>query len=46
MVNKKVTFGVLGLGRVFDIRVAKVFKNELKNSKIVAICDKNKKKNS
>lgn len=44
--NKIVTFGILGLGRVVDIRVAKVFLNELKNSKVVAICDKNQKKTS
>ena len=42
--NKIVTFGILGLGRVFDIRVAKVFLKELKNSKVVAICDKDQKK--
>tara|TARA_B100000787_G_scaffold133411_1_gene102286 strand:- start:3078 stop:4130 length:1053 start_codon:yes stop_codon:yes gene_type:complete len=42
--NKNVKFGVIGLGRVFDTRVSDVFLNELKNSEIVAICDKNKKK--
>ena len=47
MKNKKklIKFGILGLGRVVDIRLAKVFKNEVTNSKIVAVYDKNKKKN-
>ena len=42
--KKKVKFGIIGLGRVFDTRVSDVFLNELKNSEIIAICDKNKKK--
>ncbi len=41
---KKIKFGILGLGRVVDFRVAKMFLNELKNSKVTAICDKNNKK--
>ncbi len=41
---KKIKFGILGLGRVVDFRVAKMFLNELKNSKVTAICDKNKNK--
>ena len=41
---KKIKFGILGLGRVVDLRVAKMFVNELKNSKVTAICDKNNKK--
>lgn len=43
--KKKVNFGILGLGRVVENRVFKVFKNELKNSKVVSVFDKNKKKN-
>lgn len=39
---KKVKFGILGLGRVVDYRVAKVFKQELKNSEVIAVCDKDK----
>ena len=41
---KKIKFGILGLGRVVDFRVAKMFLKELKNSKVTAICDKNNKK--
>ena len=44
--NKAIKFGILGLGRVVDIRVARVFlNNEVKNSKVVAVYDKDKKKN-
>ncbi len=43
--KKNITFGILGLGRVVENRVYKVFKNELKNSKVVSVFDKNKKKN-
>ena len=43
--KKNIKFGILGLGRVIENRVYKVFKNELKNSKIVSVFDKNKKKN-
>jgi len=43
--RKKLKFGILGLGRVVESRVAKVFKNEIKNSKVVAVYDKDKKKN-
>lgn len=42
--KKNIKFGILGLGRVVENRVFKVFKNELKNSKIVSVFDKNKKK--
>jgi predicted dehydrogenase len=43
--NNIVKFGLLGLGRVVENRVYRVFKNELKNSKIVSVFDKNNKKN-
>ena len=44
--NKEIKFGILGLGRVVDIRVARVFlNNEVNNSKVVAVYDKDKKKN-
>ena len=43
--NNIVKFGLLGLGRVVENRVYKVFQNELKNSKIVSVFDKNDKKN-
>jgi predicted dehydrogenase len=43
--KKNIKFGILGLGRVIENRVFKVFKNELKNSKIVTVFDKNKEKN-
>lgn len=43
--KKNIKFGILGLGRVIENRIYKVFKNELKNSKIVSVFDKNKKKN-
>jgi len=44
--NKVIKFGILGLGRVIDIRVANVFLDkEVKNSKVVAVYDKDKKKN-
>ena len=40
-----IKFGILGLGRVIENRVYKVFKNELKNSKVVSVFDKDQKKN-
>ena len=43
--KKKIKFGILGLGRVVENRVFKVFKNELKNSKVVSVFDKDNKKN-
>ena len=43
--KKNIKFGILGLGRVVENRVYKVFNNELKNSKIVSVFDKNNKKN-
>ena len=43
--KKNIKFGILGLGRVVENRVFKVFKNELKNSKVVSVFDKNNKKN-
>lgn len=45
MKKKKVTFGILGLGRVVEKRVAEVFLKETINSKVIGIFDKNKKKN-
>lgn len=44
--KKKIKFGILGLGRVVENRVFKVFKNELQNAEVVSVFDKNKKKNS
>ena len=44
--NKVIKFGILGLGRVVDIRVANVFLDkEVTDSKVVAVYDKDKKKN-
>ena len=43
--KKNIKFGILGLGRVVENRVYKVFNKELKNSKIVSVFDKNNKKN-
>ena len=43
--KKNIKFGILGLGRVVENRVYKVFNKELKNSKIVSVFDKNIKKN-
>ena len=40
-----VSFGILGLGRVVQKRVATVFLNELKNSEVIGVFDKNIKKN-
>ena len=42
--KKNIKFGILGLGRVVENRVYKVFNKELKNSKIVSVFDKNNKK--
>ena len=41
--KNKIKFGILGLGRVVENRVFKVFKNELKNSKVVSVLIKTKK---
>ena len=48
MKNIFVSFGILGLGRVVEKRVANVFLKELKGSKVANIFDINisKKKNS
>lgn len=43
--KKIIKFGILGLGRVVENRVYKVFKNELKNANVVSVFDRNKKKN-
>ena len=45
MMNKKIKFGIIGLGRVIEKRVANVFLKEVKNAKVVAVYDKNKRKN-
>ena len=47
MKNNYVNFGILGLGRVVEKRVANVFLKELKGSKVTNIFDINisKKKN-
>ena len=42
--SNKVTFGLLGLGAVVKVRVHKMFMNELQNSKVVCVFDKDKKK--
>ncbi len=44
--KKKIKFGILGLGRVLENRVFKVFNSELKNAQVSAVFDKNKNKNS
>ena len=41
--KKNIKFGILGLGRVVEKRVYEVFQNELKNSQVVSVFDKNKK---
>jgi predicted dehydrogenase len=47
MKNKVIKFGLLGLGRVVKNRVANVFLNELRSSKVLVVYDKIKiKKNS
>ena len=42
--KKKIKFGILGLGRVVENIVFKIFKNELQNASVVSVFDKNKKK--
>ena len=42
--NKEVLFGILGLGRVVDIRLSKLFKYELKNAKVNCVYDTDSKK--
>ena len=42
--NKEVLFGILGLGRVVDIRLSKLFKYELKNAKVNCVYDTDNKK--
>ena len=44
MKNNYVNFGILGLGRVVEKRVANVFLKELKGSKVKNIFDINKSK--
>ena len=44
-INKKIIkFGIFGLGRVVEKRVAQVFLKELNNSKVVTVFDKIRKK--
>ena len=43
--KKTVKFGIFGLGRVVENRVYSVFVSEITNSKVVAVFDKNPKKN-
>ena len=42
--NKKISFSILGLGRVIEKRVFKMFKNEIKNGYVKTIFDIDKKK--
>ena len=42
--KKKISFSILGLGRVIDKRILIMFKNELKNTYVKTIYDKDKKK--
>ena len=44
MKNKKVKFGIIGLGRVVEKRVASVFLKEVKNAEVVAVYDIDRKK--
>lgn len=32
--NKKILFGILGLGRVVEIKLSKLFKYELRNARV------------
>tara|TARA_B100000963_G_scaffold60448_1_gene48345 strand:+ start:17429 stop:18499 length:1071 start_codon:yes stop_codon:yes gene_type:complete len=44
--NNKLTFGLLGLGTVVNLRIYKLLKNELSDKvKVISVFDKNKKKN-
>ncbi len=45
MKNKKINFGIYGLGTVFSKRVANIFLKEIKNIRIKAVYDKDKNKN-
>ena len=43
--NNKLTFGLLGLGTVVNLRIYKLLKNELSDKvKVISVFDKNKKK--
>lgn len=42
--NKKISFSILGLGRVIEKRVFKMFKDEIKNGYVKTIFDIDKKK--
>ena len=42
--NNKLTFGLLGLGTVVNLRIYKLLKNELSDKvKVISVFDKNKK---
>ena len=42
--NNKLTFGLLGLGTVVNLRIYKLLKNELSDQvKVISVFDKNKK---
>ena len=40
--NKKIRFGLLGLGTVVRLRVFNLFKKEIKNAKVVSVFDNDK----
>ena len=42
--KKKVSFSILGLGRVIEKRIAHMFKSELKNCFVKSVYDKDRKK--
>ena len=42
--NKKILFGILGLGRVVEIRLSKLFKYELRNARVNYVYDLDDKK--
>ena len=44
MHKKKIIFGILGLGRVVEKRLLKVFLSEIRNSEVKIVFDKNKNK--
>ena len=43
-IKNKISFSILGLGRVIDKRVFHMFKNEIKNGYVKTIYDKDEKK--
>ncbi len=42
--NKKISFSILGLGRVVEKRVFEMFKNEIKNGNVTNVFDLNRKR--